>query len=92
MAKTLLERAERIRDETNIMRNTHGRVGEVLVELVEQCNEKAKRIGELEEKVDYLSEIVDNMQLRVSPTKIVYPAEGGAVTVTVRALIDWVVI
>lgn len=92
MAKTLLERAERIRDETNIMRNTHERVGGVLVELIEQCNKKEKRIGELEEKVDYLSAVVDDMQLRVSPAKIIFPTEGGIVTVIVRALIDWVVI
>lgn len=92
MAKTLLERAERIRDETGIMHNTHGRVGGVLVDLIEECNAKSKRIDVLEKEVKYLTDVVDDIQLRVSPKKVVFPSTGGTETVTVRAFIDWIVI
>lgn len=92
MAKTLLERAERIRDETGIMHNTHERVGGVLVDLIEQCDKKGKRIDALEKEVEYLSGVVDDIQLRVSPKKVVFPSTGGTETVTIRAFIDWIVI
>lgn len=92
MAKTLLERAERIRDETSIMRNTHDRVGGVLVELVERDDERDKRIKALEEKVEYLLNAVGDILLQVSPQEIEFTAKGGTETVAVKSFIDWVII
>ncbi|WP_196039239.1 BACON domain-containing protein [Bacteroides nordii] len=88
---TLLERAERIRDETGIMHNTNMRVGSVLVDIIKQCEDKGQRIEVLEKTVEDLCGIVDDMQLSVSPTKIDFPTMGGTQTVRIRALIDWVI-
>lgn len=88
---TLLERAEKIRDETGIMHNTNMRVGSVLVDIIKQCKDKGQRIELLEKKVEDLCGIVDDMQLSVFPTKIDFPVTGGTQTVRIRALIDWVI-